>query len=60
MCYKLHKSVQTCRLMLGPNGELVHFYKICSEGNRNQYVPVGAQVACLKLADARPHSPRYT
>jgi len=60
MSNKLRKSVQTCRLMLGPNGELVHFYKICSEGNRHQYEPVGAQAAYLGLAHARPHSPRYT
>jgi len=60
MCYKLRKSVQTCRLMLGPNEELVHFYKICSEGNQHQYEPVGAQVPFLGLADARPHSPRHT
>jgi len=33
MSYKLRKSVQICSLMPGPNGVLVHFYKICSEGN---------------------------
>jgi len=46
--------------MMAPNGELVYFYKICSEGKRYQYELVGAQVVCLGLADARPHSPQYT
>ena len=41
--------------MMGPNGELEHFYKICSEGK--QYVPIWANqslkqpaLGSLKLA----------
>jgi len=39
MSYKLRKSVQTCRLMLGPNEELVHLYKICTVTNMSQSEP---------------------
>ena len=39
MSYKLRKSVKTYRLILAPNGELVHFYKLCSEVNLHQDEP---------------------
>jgi len=46
--------------MMGPNGEVVYFYKIWAEGKRYQYELVGAQAVYLGLADARLHSPQYT